>query len=104
MRHLLIGLVALGVVGCDDPAPTTPAEPPSPESLPTPEAFAEEHGAFADYWHQGVAELTRYRLRQARYGEVYDGEAVLIFVTEPFLPDAQVKHEHGEHPEAIGVL
>ena len=52
--------------------------------------------AFKDYWYQGKAELTRYELDQARYGEVRRGDAVLVFVTEDFLVGKQVKHEHGE--------
>lgn len=61
--------------------------------------------AFKEYWYSGKAELTRYRLEQARYGEIHPGEAVLIFVTEDFLPDKQVKHEIGERPaDALSVL
>ena len=48
---------------------------------------------FRKYWYAGQAELNRYRLEQARYGELHRGEAVLIFVTEPFLKDKQVKYE-----------
>ena len=36
---------------------------------------------FNDYWYAGDAELTRYALQQVRYGEVHEGDAVLIFVT-----------------------
>ena len=39
---------------------------------------------FNNYWYDGKAEISSYKLRQARYGEVRDGEAVLIYVTEPF--------------------
>ena len=72
--------------------------------LPTPESFAEQYPAFQSYWYQGRAELTRYALRQARYGDQHDGEAVLVFVTEDFLPRLQVKQEHGDSPSAISVL
>lgn len=48
---------------------------------------------FSDYWYQGKAEITHYELEQARYGEIHRGDAVLIFVTEDFLPDKQVKLE-----------
>jgi len=48
---------------------------------------------FGAYWHQGKAEVTRFALQQARYGELRDGDAVLIFVTEDFLRDRQVKLE-----------
>lgn len=57
--------------------------------------------AFKGYWYQGKAELTRYDLEQARYGEIHHGSAVLIFVTEDFLPDKQVKYEYGERPEHV---
>ena len=59
---------------------------------------------FAKYWNQGKGELTRYSLEQARYGETHKGESVLIFVTEPFLTDKQVKLESGKSPSAVSVL
>lgn len=59
---------------------------------------------FRKYWNQGKAELTRYELKQARYGEIHNGDSVLIFVTEPFLTDKQVKYEQGDAAAAIQVL
>ena len=59
---------------------------------------------FRKYWYQGKGELTRYSLEQARYGEIHKGESVLIFVTEPFLSDKQVKLESGKSPSALSVL
>ena len=53
-------------------------------------------GEFKNYWYTGKAELTRYTLKQARYGEIHEGDAVLIFVTEDFLTDKQVKYEYGD--------
>lgn len=47
--------------------------------------------AFKAYWFSGEAELASYKLDQARYGEMRDGEAVLVFVTEDLLPKEQVK-------------
>ncbi|WP_299523880.1 septum formation inhibitor Maf [Winogradskyella sp.] len=49
---------------------------------------------FKDYWYAGEAEITSYKLEQARYGEMRDGTAVLVFVTEDFLPEAQVKADN----------
>lgn len=46
---------------------------------------------FRKYWYSGQAELTSYALEQARYGEVHNGHAVLIFVTEDFSRSKQVK-------------
>lgn len=39
---------------------------------------------FQAYWYNNEAEISSYTLSQARYGELHQGEAVLIFVTEPF--------------------
>jgi hypothetical protein len=49
---------------------------------------------FNDYWYNGEAEITSYKLEQARYGELRDGKAVLVFVTEDFLPKIQVKADN----------
>lgn len=46
---------------------------------------------FKAYWYDGNAELTSYKIQQARYGELRAGNAVLIYVTEPFLKTKQVK-------------
>lgn len=50
--------------------------------------------AFNDYWYNGDAEITSYKLEQARYGEIREGTAVLVFVTEDFLPEKQVKADN----------
>lgn len=47
--------------------------------------------AFKAYWFNGEAEISSYALTQSRYGEQRSGEAVLIYVTEDFLPNVQVK-------------
>ncbi|GGI57696.1 septum formation inhibitor Maf [Winogradskyella haliclonae] len=49
---------------------------------------------FNEYWYAGEAEITSYKLEQARYGEIRDGKAVLVFVTEDFLPEIQVKADN----------
>ncbi|MEX2379219.1 MAG: hypothetical protein WD530_00630 [Vicingaceae bacterium] len=36
---------------------------------------------FNNYWFSGNAELSSYELKEARYGEIRKGEAVLVFVT-----------------------
>ncbi len=58
---------------------------------------------FKAYWYAGKAEITSYKLEQARYGEIREGNAVLIYVTEPFLNDKQVKAD-GNNPDNIPVL
>jgi hypothetical protein len=49
---------------------------------------------FKDYWYAGEAEISSYKLEQARYGEIREGNAVLVFVTEDFLNDIQVKADN----------
>jgi len=53
-----------------------------------------KHPKFNEYWYQGKAEITSYKLTQARYGEIHEGIAVNIFVTEDFLPEKQVKADY----------
>ncbi|WP_143744188.1 septum formation inhibitor Maf [Maribacter ulvicola] len=61
-------------------------------NVPTPKKQLSQE--FKDYWYNGNAEITSYHLEQARYGEIRKGNAVMIYVTEPFLPDAQVKADN----------
>ena len=49
---------------------------------------------FNDYWYKGEAEITSYELEQARYGEIHQGHAALVFVTEPFSKQKQVKLDY----------
>ena len=49
---------------------------------------------FNKYWYSGEAEITSYKLEQARYGEIHTGESVLIYVTEPFSKEKQVKADN----------
>lgn len=48
---------------------------------------------FTDYWYQSKAEISSYELSQARYGEMREGTAVLIFVTEPFDRNELIKSD-----------
>lgn len=56
-----------------------------------------------DYWYSGSAELTSYDLKQARYGEMRDGKAVMIFVTEDFSTKTMTKADQAA-PDNIPVL
>ena len=72
----------------------------------TPEEIAgieSQPDKFRQYWYQGKAEINRFALTQARYGERHEGDAVMIFVTEDFLAGKQVKKERGNDP-AYSVL
>lgn len=52
---------------------------------------AENSTDFKDYWYQGLAEVNSYHLKQSRYGEIREGDAILVFVTEDFSRKKQVK-------------
>ncbi|MFS4468439.1 septum formation inhibitor Maf [Maribacter sp. 2210JD10-5] len=71
------------------------------EDIKTPKKHLSQE--FKDYWYAGKAEITSYTLEQARYGEIREGNAVLIYVTEPFLPGKQVKADRS-NPKNIPVL
>ncbi len=60
--------------------------------------------ADSEYWDSGLAEISRYELKQARYGSLHKGEAILLFVTEPFSPVDQVKDDSGSEPNGERVL
>ena len=83
-------------------------ETPSPTPSKNPLAVQTKNIAdpFNDYWYQGEAEITSYDLEQARYGEVREGNAVLVFVTEEFSKKNQVKLDNpNRHPkDAVPVL
>lgn len=51
---------------------------------------------FKQKWYDGKAELSSYDLQQARYGEIRNGEAILIFVTEDFSTKKLVKLDEPE--------
>ena len=46
---------------------------------------------FRDYWYNRGAELSRFSLQQVRYGEIHQGDAILVFVTEKMNPSTQIK-------------
>jgi hypothetical protein len=54
--------------------------------------------AFWQHWGDGKAEIDGYALVEPRYGELRDGTAVLVFVTEDFSDSARVKADPGKHP------
>lgn len=75
---------------------TTPKEEKTTETL-------KKSPEFNTYWYAGEAEISSYKLEQARYGEIREGTAVLVYVTEDFLPDVQVKADY-QNPKNIPVV
>ena len=72
-------------------------------SSPTKTSAKPLEGSFKTYWYAGKAEITSYKLEQVRYGEIRDGRAVLVYVTEDFLPVEQVKSDD-PNKENISIL
>lgn len=54
---------------------------------------------FRDYWYAGDAEITSYRLEQARYGEMHTGTAMLMFVSEDFSTRDLTKSDGNNGPK-----
>ncbi|MEJ1222445.1 septum formation inhibitor Maf [Sediminicola sp. 1XM1-17] len=91
-KHFLcIVLLTLSFMSCRKVAKTEETSPKESSVQDRVAPRKELSQAFKDYWYSGTAEITSYTLEQARYGEMRGGEAVLIYVTEPFLADKQVK-------------
>ena len=49
---------------------------------------------YKDYWFNGTAEISSYALSQAQYGELREGQAAMIFVTEPFSKSSFTKADN----------
>ena len=60
-------------------------------NLPSPSKSIPLSQEFKNYWFDGTAEISSYTLNQSRYGAPRAGNAVLIYVTEDFLKEVQVK-------------
>lgn len=77
MKNFIYSFLLISLIAC------------SPSS--SQEVDTEKPKDFNGYWYGGKAEITSYKLEQARYGEIHSGESVLVFVTEPFSKAKQVK-------------
>lgn len=55
-------------------------------------------------YFSGEAEVSTYTLEKARYNNIHPGESVLIFVTEPFLKEKQVKADNPSENNSASVL
>jgi len=80
-------LAIFSILGCqqDKKSPTAPVTTKKKKEV------VPRTNQFKEYWYSGKAELNSYTLKQSRYGEIRDGEVVLVFVTEPFSLSKQVK-------------
>ncbi|AIY14151.1 hypothetical protein [Cellulophaga baltica] len=100
---IIFSLGAVSLESCAQNEKKTAPEKDTTTEETTPKAKKTLASNFKEYWYSGTAELTSYTLDQARYGEMRGGNAVLIYVTEPFLADKQVKAD-GSNVDNIPVL
>ena len=82
MKYLSVFIIIFGILACENSTKSGVSGFYESRNLST---------DFKDYWYDGKAEITSYELSQYRYGEQRQGTAVLIFVSEDFLPEQQVK-------------
>jgi len=83
-RILALALVvapALGPAHAEGPRPNQGASP-----------------AFWDAWSDGQAELDGYRITMPRYGQLREGHAVLVYVTEEMNRETLIKDDTGQVP------
>lgn len=90
----LLRLVVVAFLVACESSPEAQAAPPSSRA-----AASEAPAGFWDHWGDGQAELAGYRLTQSRYGQVRQGEAVLVVVTETFTHGQRVKSDGGHSDE-----
>lgn len=92
---ILMGFYLIVFSACKENNTETLKEIATAETTPEPKRPKTKLSKeFKDYWYNGEAEITSYKLEQARYGEMREGSAVLVFVTEDFLPEVQVKADN----------
>jgi len=75
--------------GCSGPAPAGAAA-----------GAGSDPRLFESHWQDGRAEMDGYRYRVVRYGEDRTGQAVMVFVTEPWSASQHVKSDHPERDPA----
>lgn len=68
----------------------------------TPDAGASS--GFWDHWGDGKAEMSGYRVTVPRYGEMRDGELVLVYVTEPHDRRRWIKDDDVGDPHRVEVM
>jgi hypothetical protein len=99
MKTLLPFLLLIGLFACNT-AQDQSVSPAKAKAL-VPGHFS---GSLTEYWYEGQAEINTYDLEQARYGEIRPGQVSMVFVSEDFLTDKQVKNDNYTNPNSTPVL
>lgn len=100
MKRLLLLFLATTALACQD----RQGADASQAKVQSVKAPVDPDFKLDDYWYQGEAEISRYTLEQNRYDAVHPGEVILIFVTEDFRTDKQVKDEGQSEGPSVSVL
>lgn len=92
-RQLVLAAITVvgTVIACSNVKNENVASTPTTQKVEIKPAAQATSEAFNKYWYAGKAELTSFELEQVRYGEIHKGKAVLVYVTEDFNPEKQVK-------------
>ena len=91
MKRYICSALCLFLISCDKKS-----------NLKKPQSS--DNQEFRSYWYGSKAEISSYDLQQAQYGKLHKGEAVMVFVTEDFRLDKQVKLESNNREKATTVL
>ena len=105
IKYWILCVISCGLYACQNKTSEATGLNTTSDSKPeklTPKVVQSQE--FKDYWYNGEAEITSFKLEQARYGEMREGTAILVFVTEDFLPEVQVKSDSYNNEENIPVL
>lgn len=97
MKYISI-LAVVFLISCNAPEANTDSE-----NFAVKTSLSSPNSNLKDYWYNGEAEISSYELKQARYGEIHEGKAVLVFVTEPFSPKNGTKADNPDK-DAVPVL
>lgn len=109
----IVTLLAAGLAACaSDTSPksqSSSSKPAAPKPVTSTVDLAAEPNAsasseFWDYWGDGRAEISAYRGKTSRYGELREAEVVLIYVTEPFNRQTWVKDDAMPDDEKLQVM
>lgn len=101
LLYLLASLII--ITACEAPSSEQATNSPAVFVSQSNEVSVDKPG-LSQQWYEGKAELTSYTLLQNRYKDVHPGQAVMVFVTEDFLTDKQVKNDNYTNPNSIPIL
>jgi len=104
MRYSLFMVAVLLIIGCVGATLENRDPAEAKVSNTTDATYSSRNPEFNAYWYSGKAEISTYNLEQARYDEIHPGKSTVIFVTEDFWIDKQVKKEQPGDGPSTSVL